>query len=90
MSKIELINITNRSEESTFYVNQAYLEKNKGIINDRYYNNFKNKEEQVTLINLEEIEIFNKKINREIDPKDFRRNIIVSGIKLNKLIGKKN
>tara|TARA_B100000131_G_scaffold287785_1_gene298671 strand:- start:54 stop:500 length:447 start_codon:yes stop_codon:yes gene_type:complete len=89
MSKIELINITNRSEESTFYVNQAYLEKNKGIINDRYYNNFKNKEEQVTLINLEEIEIFNKKINREINPKDFRRNIIVSGIKLNKLIGKK-
>ena len=43
MSKIEAINITNKSEEGTFYVNQAYLEKNKGIVNDRYYGNFKTK-----------------------------------------------
>ena len=28
------------------------LEKGKGIVNDRYYGNFKEKKEQVTLINL--------------------------------------
>ena len=89
MGKIEAINITNISEENTFYVNQAILEKGKGIVNDRYYGNFKEKKEQVTLINLEEINNFNNHIKRNITAKDFRRNIIVSGINLNELINKK-
>ena len=88
MGKIEAINISNISEANTFYVNQAYLEKGKGIVNDRYYENFKEKKEQVTLINLEEINAFNNKVNQNIEQKDFRRNIIVSGIDLNKLIDK--
>jgi len=89
MGKIEAINITNISENNTFYVNQAILEKGKGIVNDRYYGNFKKKKEQVTLINLEEINNFNNQIKRNIEAKDFRRNIIVSGINLNELINKK-
>ena len=89
MGKIEAINITNISEENTFYVNQAILEKGKGIVNDRYYGNFKEKKEQVTLINLEEIDNFNNQIKQNIDAKNFRRNIIVSGINLNELINKK-
>ena len=88
MGKIEAINISNISEANTFYVNQAYLEKGKGIVNDRYYENFKEKKEQVTLINLEEINAFNNQVNQNIEPKDFRRNIIISGIDLNKLIDK--
>ena len=88
MGKIEAINISNISEANTFYVNQAYLEKGKGIVNDRYYENFKEKKEQVTLISLEEINAFNIQVNQNIEPKDFRRNIIVSGIDLNKLIDK--
>ena len=89
MGKIEAINITNMSEDNTFYVNQAVLEKGKGIVNDRYYDNYKEKKEQVTLINLEEINNFNNQIKQNTDAKDFRRNIIVSGINLNKLINKK-
>ncbi len=89
MGKIEAINITNISENNTFYVNQAILEKGKGIVNDRYYGNFKEKKEQVTLINLEEINNFNNQIKKNIDAKNFRRNIIVSGINLNGLINKK-
>tara|TARA_B100001093_G_scaffold1668_1_gene1662 strand:+ start:69 stop:512 length:444 start_codon:yes stop_codon:yes gene_type:complete len=89
MGKIELINITNNSNNETYYVNKAFLEKNKGIVNDRYYNNFKSKKEQVTLINLEEIDNFNKNIRKEIDYKDFRRNIIISGMNLGKCINKK-
>ena len=88
MGRIEAINITNISENNTFYVNQAILEKGKGIVNDRYYGNFKKKKEQVTLINLEEINNFNNKIKKNIEAKDFRRNIIVSGIDLNELINK--
>ena len=89
MGKIEAINITNISEENTFYVNQAILEKGKGIVNDRYFENFKEKKEQVTLISLEDINNFNDQIKKDIDAKDFRRNIIVSGINLNELIDKK-
>ena len=89
MGKIKAINISNLDGEKTFYVNQAILMKNKGIINDRYYENFKNKYEQVTLIESEKIDDFNKKIRKKIDYKDFRRNIITSGIDLNKTINKK-
>ena len=83
MGKIKAINISNLDGENTFYVNQAVLMENKGIINDRYYENFKNNYEQVTLIESEKIDEFNKKIKKKIEYKDFRRNIITSGILLN-------
>jgi len=82
MGKIEAINISHISETDTVYVNQAFLEKNKGIVNDRYYNNYKNSMEQVTLIDKEEIDLFNYNIKNNIGYKDFRRNIIVSGVNL--------
>ena len=86
MAKIKAINISNLDGKNTFYVNQANLMKNKGIINDRYYENFKNNYEQVTLIESEKIDDFNKKTKKKIDYKDFRRNIITLGIDLNKTI----
>ena len=89
MGKIKAINISNLVGENTFYINQAILNKNKGIVNDRYYGNFKNSYEQVTFIESEKIDDFNKKINKKLDYKDFRRNIITSGINLNKLLNKK-
>ena len=89
MSKIKAINISNLSGEKTVYVNQAILNKNKGILNDRYYENFKNKYEQVTLIESENIDYFNNIMKKKINYKDFRRNIITSGIDLNNLINKK-
>ena len=89
MGKIKAINISNLDGENTFYTNQAILNKNKGIVNDRYYGNFKNSYEQVTFIESEKIDDFNKKIKKKLDYKDFRRNIITSGINLNKLLNKK-
>ena len=89
MGKIEAINITNISEENTFYVNQAILEKGKGIVNDRYYENFKKKYEQVTLIESEKISYFNNNIKSKFNYKDFRRNIVTAGIDLNKMINKR-
>ncbi len=89
MAKIKAINITNLSGEKTFYINQAILNKNKGIINDRYYENFKNTYEQITLIESEKIDIFNHNRRGKISYKDFRRNIITSGIDLNQTINKK-
>ena len=89
MGKIKAINISNLDGENTFYINQAILLNNKGIVNDRYYENFKNSYEQVTFIESEKIDDFNKKIKKKLDYKDFRRNIITSGISLNKLLNKK-
>ncbi len=89
MPKIKAINITNLSGESTIYVNQAILIRNKGIINDRYYENFKKKYEQVTIIESEKISNFNNTIRNNYNYKDFRRNIITTGIDLNKMINKK-
>ena len=89
MGKIKAINITNLSGKNTFYVNQAILSKNKGILNDRYYDNFKNSYEQVTLIESENIDYFNKTVKNKFKYKDFRRNIITSGIDLNDTINKK-
>ena len=89
MAKIKAINITNLSGKNTFYVNQAILSKNKGILNDRYYENFKNRYEQVTLIESENIDYFNETVKNKFKYKDFRRNIITSGIDLNDTINKK-
>ena len=89
MPKIKAINITNLSGERTIYVNQAILKRNKGIINDRYYENFKNRYEQVTLIESENIDYFNETVKNKFKYKDFRRNIITSGIDLNDTINKK-
>ena len=89
MGKIKAINISNLGGENTFYINQAILMKNKGIINDRYYGNFNKNYEQVTLIESEKIDDLNNKIRKKIDYKDFRRNIITSGIDLNKIVNQK-
>ena len=89
MPKIKAINITNLSGERTIYVNQAILKRNKGIINDRYYEKSKKKFEQVTLIESEKITYFNNNIKSKFSYKDFRRNIITTGIDLNKMINKK-
>ena len=89
MGKIKAINISNFDGENTFYINQAILIKNKGVINDRYYENFEKNYEQVTLIESEKIDNFNMNTSKKIDYKDFRRNIITSGIDLNKTINKR-
>ena len=68
MGKVKAINISNLDGENTIYVNQAILMKNKGIINDRYYENFINNYEHVTLIESEKIDDFNKKIRKKIIP----------------------
>ncbi len=89
MTKIKAINISNLDGENTFYINQAILHKNKGIVNDRYYESFKDNYEQVTLIESEKIDEFNKKTKNKFKYKDFRRNIITSGINLNNTLTKK-
>lgn len=75
----------------------AELEANKGIIGDRYYlhsGTFSEKlvakgdaDWHVTLIEMEEIDQFNKTTEHKFSYGDFRRNIITRGIGLNALAG---
>lgn len=61
----------------------------KGIIGDRYFGYKDNWKGQITFITRETIAAVSEKLGKEeIDAKLFRRNVVVSGIDLNTLIGK--
>ena len=77
-------------------VNQVVLEEGKGIFGDRYYKQegtFSNKGEiepdrDVTLIEIEKIDEFNKNNNQTVEKEEYRRNIVVSNCDLNALVDK--
>ena len=60
----------------------------KGIVGDRYFSEDNDNNHQLTLIESENIDFYNKISDQEITYIDFRRNIITKGIELNPLIGK--
>ena len=62
---------------------------NKGVVGDRHFNEYNDPYNQITLIELENIDYYNNKYNLNIPYIDFRRNIVTKGIKLNDLINKK-
>ena len=59
----------------------------KGLINDIHFKKDNDKRCQITLIEIENINHYNQISRTSILPKNFRRNIITEGIKLNELIG---
>ncbi|MDH4944002.1 MOSC domain-containing protein [Sulfurimonas sp. C5] len=61
------------------------VKQGQGLQGDR----FKFSKYPITLISAEVIDEISKALGFEVDPKLFRRNIIISGIHLNSLIGKK-
>ena len=60
----------------------------KGVIGDRYFHDFNGDREQITLIESENIDYYNKTFNTNFDYLEFRRNIITKDIQLNNLVGK--
>ena len=79
-----------------FSLDTAELVPGKGIAGDRYYKSIgtfsemllEKKDFEVTLIESEEIELFNNKTGLGYTANDFRRNIITKGIRLSEIIGK--
>ena len=59
----------------------------RGLLNDRHFREGNEKKSQITLIEIENINHYNQIYGTSILPKDFRRNIITEGIKLNILVG---
>ena len=88
MSIVSNICITNSSGNKMQEINNIKVIASKGIVNDRYFKDNNNKDTQITLIESENIDYFNKVSGTNFVASDFRRNIITKGIGLNDLVKK--
>ena len=89
MSEVFKIGITSKNNQQIKEVNSINVLANKGILGDRHFQEFNDPFNQLSLIESENIDYYNIKYGLSIPYKDFRRNIITKGIKLNDLVGKK-
>ena len=88
MSEVLKICISKNSGEEMQDLNTIEVLANKGIINDRYFNENNDQDIQITFIESENIDYVNEISSTNVPYIDFRRNIITKGIKLNKLVDK--
>ncbi len=94
--RIHSIFIAESANTPTVQLETARLEAGKGIIGDRYHTGTGTFSEmladrplkQITLIEKEAVDRFNRKHNTRLDYPELRRNIITEGIRLNPLVGK--
>ena len=89
MSEVLKICISKNSGEEIQDLDTIEVLANKGIINDRYFNENNDQDIQITFIESENIDYVNEISSTSVPYIDFRRNIITKGIKLNKLVDKK-
>ena len=89
MSKILEIGITKINNATIENTKTIEIVEGKGIEGDRYFKDFNDIRSQITLIESENIDYYNRTFNTNFLYKDFRRNLITKDIKLNDLVGKK-
>ena len=88
MGKVLEIGITNTKGSQIIKVREIEALKGKGLVNDRKFRESNLKHCQITLIEIENINCFNKISKTNIPATEFRRNIITENISLNELVGK--
>ena len=88
MGKVVGIGISYNKGGEIISVNNVEALKGKGLSKDRKYSENNQKERQITLIEIENINFFNNISKTNIPPLNFRRNIITENIRLNDFIGK--
>ena len=88
MGKVIEIGIANSKGNQIQNINKVEAFKGKGLLNDRKFSENNQKERQITLIEIENINYFNNISKTNIPPLNFRRNIITENIRLNDFIGK--
>ena len=89
MSEVFKIGITKSDDQRIKEVKQISLIAGKGILGDLHFQEYNEAHKQLTLIECENIDYYNKNFNLNIPYLSFRRNIITKGIQLNDLVGKK-
>jgi MOSC domain-containing protein YiiM len=88
IGKVFQIGVAKQKGNQIMNVKHIEVLKNSGIIGDRNFKNNNDIKKQITLIEIENINYYNKISNSNIPPIDFRRNIITENISLNNLVGK--
>ena len=88
MSKIIEIGITGGSNKEIEKVKSIEVVSGKGIKGDRYFHDFNEEKNQLTLIESENIDYYNKTFKTNFKYLEFRRNLVTQNIQLNDLIGK--
>ena len=88
MAKVKKICIAKNSGDKMEDVNQIEVIANKGVVNDRYFKDNNESDLQITLIESENIDYYNRISNSQIPYINFRRNVITREIELNNLVSK--
>jgi len=87
MPKVIEITVSENPKGQMKSVNNVEAIAGKGLVNDYHFKNDNEKRRQITLIEIENIDYYNKISGTFILPKEFRRNIITKDIRLNELVG---
>ena len=88
MSIVYKIGIAKKNNQEIDKKESIEVVASKGIVGDRYFHDFNGDTEQITLIESENIDYYNKTFNTNFNYLEFRRNIVTKDIELNSLIGK--
>ena len=88
MGKVVKICIADDHGKKMKSVKEVQAVAGKGLINDRHFKNDNKNKNQITLIENENIDYYNKITGTSFSQENFRRNIVTQNIKLNELIGK--
>ena len=88
MGKVLEIGISENKSSKIVSVNQVEAIKGKGLIGEKHFKEDNKKRSQITLIEIENINHYNKITGTMIPAINFLRNIVTEGIRLNVLVGK--
>ena len=87
MGKVLEIGISENKSNKIVNVNKVEAIKGKGLIGEKHFKEDNKKRGQITLIEIENINHYNKITGTQIPAINFLRNIVTEGIRLNVLIG---
>ena len=88
MGKVLEIGISENKSNKIVNVNEVEAIKGKGLVGEKHFKENNNQRCQITLIEIENINHYNKITGTEIPAINFLRNIVTEGIRLNALVGK--
>ena len=88
MGKVLEIGISENKSSKIVNVNEVKAIKGKGLIGEKHFKEDNKKRSQITLIEIENINHYNKITGTKIPAINFLRNIVTEGIQLNVLVGK--
>ena len=88
MGKVLEIGISENKSSKIVSINEVVAIKGKGLIGEKHFKEDNKKRSQITLIEIENINHYNKITGTKIPAINFLRNVVTEGIQLNVLVGK--